>query len=250
MLKNTNWVVFLFISFIGNSCDDSRHRCISYTKNNIINGYDRFDTVNDIAESVIEVMLTNKIKGHEMESFCSGVAITRTAVLTAAHCFRGRETWRIEIRSIGMVDYTDEEGCLIRAWIPAEVSGLSQELDAAWLEISEPLLSPSTVGSPPEVGDDALIAGFGLNQDNVVGSLAFLNTRIISISPSAITVDSGPDAGACVGDSGGPLFYRPGEDGQYRLIGILREGSSGCKGKDVFENIVPIREWLSMTISF
>jgi secreted trypsin-like serine protease len=84
----------------------------------------------------------------------------------------------------------------------------------------------------------AVIAAYGLTERGQMRALRFLATTLQRIDPATttITVNSGPTAGACGGDSGGPLFVATQDDG-WQLAGILSVGSAYCLGEDTFIDV-------------
>jgi hypothetical protein len=57
-------------------------------------------------------------------------------------------------------------------------------------------------------------------------------------------VSAGGRAGACFGDSGGPLLVR-GDDGHARVLGVLSSGAAGCFGRDTYARVDRLWEWLA-----
>ena len=49
----------------------------------------------------------------------------------------------------------------------------------------------------------------------------------------------GEESGACLGDSGGPLL-----DAEGLLVGILTRGAANCVGRDEYEEIAAVQQWL------
>ncbi len=55
---------------------------------------------------------------------------------------------------------------------------------------------------------------------------------------------TGANAGACVGDSGDPLFIR--SSAGWQGVGVLSEGSTG---KDVYVDLASVAPWIRTYIS-
>jgi secreted trypsin-like serine protease len=95
----------------------------------------------------------------------------------------------------------------------------------------------------PSAGQAAVIAGFGLTEQNTAGTRLFITTTVAQANAGGLTVNSGADAGACVGDSGGPLLVRSAAG--WQLAGVLSEGSAYCTLIDVFVDATAIRGWVA-----
>lgn len=118
-------------------------------------------------------------------------------------------------------------------------------LDLALLYIDEPVdegsdeymdLAPTVA----ETGSLLFIAGFGLTERYTMGELRAIEATLLEVEAERLTVQ-GLGGGACVGDSGGPLFAF---DGTYQLMGVLSTGSASCWGKDYYVNLMAAQEWL------
>jgi hypothetical protein len=136
-----------------------------------------------------------------------------------------------------------------------------------------PVPVASIASTPPTIGQTAVIAGYGLTQENTVGERLFVGTTVIGVGRGVpgdaegadadsgacvsdadadagacrggtllITVDSGPDAGACGGDSGGPLFV--GDASGWQVAGVLSGGSADCTGDDVYVDLASVVGWI------
>lgn len=211
----------------------------------------------DVSQSPWTVALSSRDRfgGTRAGQFCGGVAVSRTTVLTAAHCL-GEEALGSppnqarDLKVIaGRTDLLSGDGQEIAVtdtrvnpqYDPVDNSG-----DFAVLTLAEPLPQSSVITMAAEgaaayaPGTSALVSGWG----DVTGSGAYtrqLHAARVSVLPDTLceqaypggfgdsyrpdsmlcagAAEGGPDA--CQGDSGGPLVA----DGQ--LIGLVSWGD-GC----------------------
>jgi hypothetical protein len=64
------------------------------------------------------------------------------------------------------------------------------------------------------------------------------------MTADSIVVDGHGRAGACIGDSGGPLLVRD-ADGRLAVGGVLSRGQASCTGKDSYLRGEVIRDWVN-----
>jgi hypothetical protein len=124
------------------------------------------------------------------------------------------------------------------------------EYDVAIAELE--VAVPTDVAIPLEpIGDDvelevgmlATLVGYGLTEDDRLGTRLFLKEPVVDIDDDFVTVDGAGVTGACVGDSGGPLLVRD-DEGHHRIAGVLSTGSASCLGIDLYQRLEAVRGWL------
>ncbi len=175
---------------------------------------------------------------------CSGTLIAQDLVLTAAHCVQHNAGY-----SVVVVDPSFRQrriSAVAASTHPDFVPGTSPEdqpgIDLAMLKLSQPVgpgfrpLNPSG-GGAIDTGEGVDIAGFGVVAENKRGTARTLRTaRLVAIGSlqvaNRVTVVTDAQrlaetagAGACLGDSGGPIL----RNGQ--MVGVV-SWSSGAMRQD------------------
>ena len=197
---------------------------------------------------------------------CSGTLIAPDLVLSAAHCVMQPAGYSIVAVDRG---FRQRRVSVIAASMhPDFVPGTTPEdqpgIDLALLKLEQPLgadyvpLDPRGAGSIGN-GDAVDIAGFGVVAENrrnsartlrqahlvAIGSLQVANRVTVVTDRRRMAETAG--AGACLGDSGGPILS--GGPGGYRIVGVV-SWSSGAMRQDArhrtacggFTAVTPVAE--------
>jgi secreted trypsin-like serine protease len=181
---------------------------------------------------------------------CSGALIGPDLVLTAAHCLTEQATYRVigvdrgfrqrSIKAIAAAVHPD--------FVPGTTPRTQPGVDLAILKLERPLgsdfrpLDPSRTGRVGS-GASVLLAGFGviaegqkqtartLRQTNLValGPMQVMNRVLVVADGERLAETTG--AGACRGDSGGPILT-PGTS-NYQLLGIVSWSSGAVEARDM-----------------
>jgi Trypsin len=175
---------------------------------------------------------------------CSGAVIAPDLVLTAAHCVDDSASYRVIVVDRGFRQRVVR--AVAAAMHPAFVRGTTPRtqpgVDLALIKLEQPLggdfvpLDPRSASRAAR-GEPVEIAGFGveaegrkttarvLRQTQVVtlGTLQVANRVMVVVDRERLA--RVPGAGACRGDSGGPIVR--GGPGGYQLVGIV-SWSSGA----------------------
>lgn len=198
-------------------------------------------------------------------SFCSAIVLNPQVLLTAAHCVSGSPDYRVHWREKDGQPVLREAAAI--AIHPGFAKNAARDrkrsIDLAMIRLAEPLppqFKPVVLSDlVPRTGDRLTVAGYGLATENdpVTGGTlraATLST-IEPYGPSSILVwlsdpATGPKAagaGACTGDSGGPIF-----DSQNALVAVTvyaeGPGQSRCGALTQGLLVAPQRNFIETTL--
>jgi len=190
---------------------------------------------------------------------CTGTALARDLVLTAAHCvaagldvevktFQTGQT--ISVRSIARHPRFD----------PAAYAASRATADVALLKLSAPLADPVMPAklAPPRrvaVGETLTVAGFGVTAAGTARGLGIprMATLAVTGKPGALQIrlfdlatrNLRAGLGACTGDSGAPAF----EPASEAVIGVVSWSTApgdqeGCGGLTGVTPLLLYRDWI------
>jgi secreted trypsin-like serine protease len=198
-------------------------------------------------------------------TFCTGVAIGRDLVLTAAHCtLPGAEYKLMELDPTHQPVLRDVSA--IARHPQFELNTLLAHratADVALLRLAAPLgeaftrVPLATPGRAVAVGDSFTVAGYGVavRGDGKTSGVLRAATLIATGQPGTLQIrlvdsDAKGDRlghGACTGDSGAPAFTGQGE--QLAVAGVVSWStgpklSAGCGGLTGVTPLVRYRDWI------
>jgi hypothetical protein len=194
---------------------------------------------------------------------CTGVALARDLVLTAAHCLLPGADYKLVAFDDARRPTLQDIATIARhpEFDPAAVARHRVSADVALLKPSAPLpqapaiLAPTV--SPVAVGDRLVVAGYGLSKpgDGRSGGTVRAATLTVTGRPGTLQVrlvdpqTKGERAGlgACTGDSGAPVFRRSGD--RLAVIGVVSWSTGpklaeGCGGLTGMTPLTRYRAWI------
>lgn len=203
------------------------------------------------------VMVLKQGKGGA--AFCTGVALSRTAVLTAGHCVSGAQSLAVNFGGYGQPRLVNVAGVSVHPeFVPDAVRRRVRSIDLAIVNLAEPLpasIPPARLDALGEVkaGQRFTIAGFGLTREGDEASAGRLRMgSLVAREPvSKILLWAHDPAakgfGACTGDSGGPIFAA---DGSVAAITTWStgEGKKRCGAITQGALVAPQRGWIERVL--
>lgn len=191
---------------------------------------------------------------------CSGIVLAPDVIATAAHCLTGAAEYRAHWR--------DERGEPVLAAIaaivvhpdydPRAIETRRRSIDLALARLAEPLPArfvPALLdASSASAAERVVLAGFGVETESDARGLTSGTFRAATLDvvepygPSRILVWlSGRGAGACHGDSGGPILRG---DAVFALTSWTRgEGARACGSLSQGILLGPQRGFLDATLA-
>lgn len=201
---------------------------------------------------------------------CSGVALARDLVLTAAHCVAGGRRYAVRPYQTGD-DIPVRTIALHPRFDMKSYAASRATADLALVKLTAPLpaiVVPATLAPARRVQVDErlTIAGFGTVADRsarglgeprmarlaVTGRPGSLQIRLVDPATRDARAGQSGGLGACIGDSGAPAFDGEGARNSGRVIGVVSwttapHDEEGCGGLTGLTPLLAYRSWVVET---
>jgi len=193
---------------------------------------------------------------------CTGAVLARNLVLTAAHCVQPAGDYAVVVREGAAPRLIPVARIALHPrFDPEQFKTRRPTPDLALLKIAEPLpvnfrvVRLAREAAAPRPGDNFTLTGFGMTSEGDAKSAGKLNSVTLPAIGNTIdatgvimvrlSVAGGTVAGACTGDSGGPVFR--GE----AVAGVIG-WATGAKGRQCglvtgVTLVAPQHEWIAAT---
>ncbi len=197
------------------------------------------------------------------EDLCTGTALARDLVLTAAHCVAAGRAYQVKTFQTGQT-------IAVRAVVlhphfdRASYVASRATADLALLKLSAPLAElviPAKLAKPRRVavGEQLTIAGFGVTAAGTARGLGIPRMATLSVTgrPGSLQIrlydlatrNARIGLGACTGDSGAPVFEPASEAGIGQIIGVVSwttapNDEEGCGGLTGVTPLLLYRAWI------
>ncbi|MGO8798544.1 MAG: S1 family peptidase [Roseiarcus sp.] len=201
-------------------------------------------------------------RGVDRAGFCSAVVVAPRVVLTAAHCVAPIKDMRVHYRDdAGRPILLDVEAVAVHPGYRADaLTRRVVSIDLALVRTQTPLDSRFSAAELDESGDVGVgrslrIFGYGVAREGEGGGAGVLRSAALRVRAplSAILLwaedPTGAGAGACTGDSGGPILT----DDRRQVVAIATwsagSGARRCGAVTQGPLVAPQRAWIDSVLA-
>jgi hypothetical protein len=191
---------------------------------------------------------------------CSAVIVDVDVVLTAAHCATGSGQYRVHWRDEdGTPQLIEPAAKTVHPGYDAKaIEARRRSIDLALIRVPQKLPDRFAVATlsaaSPGAGAMVRFGGYGVAKEGDARSTGTFRTVELAVvepyGPSRVLVwakGDGPGAGACMGDSGGPIA----EGGAVVAIATWAKGPKGRGCGEISQGVLigPDRAWIDRTLA-
>lgn len=207
-----------------------------------------------LSQSVVMVLQ----RSGSVAGFCSGIVIGRRAVLTAAHCAPPGADLRIHFRDEGGKPVLLPVANVVRhpGYRADAIRTRERSVDLAVIRLAVDLperFRPAELGSAAgtSVGARFRVAGYGVTREGDGASSGMLRIATLRTRAPLSTLllwaegDGASPAGACTGDSGGPVLAAAEDTVEAVTLWSAGRGKAQCGDLTQAIWIGPYRSWIA-----
>ena len=200
------------------------------------------------------------MRGGNAAGFCSALVLDSRTLLTAAHCLRPTRDMAVYYRDTsGAAVVIPVESAVAHPLYHADaIRNRIESIDVAVIRSASPLdarFAGATLasGAGPLVGERVILSGYGADRDGDWKSGGELRSVTLVVREPASNVliwAADPDgriAGACLGDSGAPIWSADGAAAVAIATWAQAPHGRGCGGLTQGPRLAPLRGWIEKT---
>jgi len=198
------------------------------------------------------------------DSFCTATVIAQDLLLTAGHCVQPGISYRAQFKDTnGVRQFSDVTAMDRPPQFKAGPPGTPISADLGLVKVAQSL--PANVGiaaiglakDPVWPGDRFVVIGGGITLRGLHETGVNRMATLVAMGPYLplqvrLIDSSGRDMGACLGDSGAPVFQTQPDGAKVVAVVSWAAGpnnTKGCGGLTGATPLSPYRTWLEGTIS-
>ncbi|HEX8167787.1 MAG TPA: trypsin-like serine protease [Beijerinckiaceae bacterium] len=190
---------------------------------------------------------------------CSAVIVAADAVLTAAHCATGAPQHRVHWKGEdGTPELVEPAAIAVHpGYDPKAVETRRRSVDLALIKLPQNLpdrfAAATLSGANPSAGARVVFGGYGVAKAGDARSTGTFRTVALLVaepygkSTILVWADGVGKAGACTGDSGGPVTQGEAVIAVTTWVGDRKGGACGAISQGVL--VGPQREWIDRTLA-
>ena len=202
------------------------------------------------------VVMVLNLRG-TLAGFCSGLVVSPTVVLTAAHCVPAGAAVKVHYRADDGAPVLLDTAEIIRnpGYRDNAIRTRERSIDLALIRLPAPLparfraavLATDLANRP---GTPVRLAGFGLTREGEAkqsGTLRIADVVAREPASGVLLWAKDPHAagsGACTGDSGGPVFADGADSALAIMVWSAGSGRANCGALTQAVWIAPQRSWI------